>query len=241
MKHFIFFLLLIFLVSCHQKPKNITEAVNIAIENEEKNGKFLPQDLQNITSLIKNGDNPAIRENKNEHFSPLIYALNHPKSDILQAMLNGGFDPNFEFVYPELGGTRVPMIFETINDISHENFKLLIRKGVSVNSKVERENKILILETASIAPKNTLFLLENGADFQVKNRNGQSVADLVQSNIQSFEKPISAEDLQKIYPNITEQQIENQIIREKEILKEWQKVKAFLEQKGVIFSAETDR
>ncbi|MDO4895977.1 MAG: hypothetical protein Q3971_01335 [Moraxella sp.] len=231
---------MIVMVGCEQKnTKTISEAVNIAIKNEQKNGEFNPKDLQNITDLIKNGANPAVRENKKEHFSPLIYILVHPKSDMLKALLDGGFDPNFAFVYDELGETRVPMIFETVNDISHENFKLLINSGVDVNAKIEEENRYLILETALIAPKNTLFLLEKGADFEVKNNNGLSVAYLVHKNIDERETPITQARLREIYPNITPEQIEKNILAQKQTLAEWKKVRDFLVQKGVSFPPET--
>lgn len=237
MKKLILFLLFC-LIGCVEKtPKNITEVVHIAIENEAKNGVFSPKDLQNIATLIKNGANPEIRE-EGEHFSPLIYILHHPKSEMLKVLLDSGFDPNYKFVYQELDGLEVPMIFETTNDVSHENFKLLINRGVSVNTKIERENKILILETALLSPKNTLFLLEKGADFQVENNNGMSVAYLVQKNLDARKMLIAEADLRKIYPNITPEQIQENILAEKQQLEDWQKVRDFLVKKGVRFPVE---
>lgn len=231
---------MIVMVGCEQKPpKTITEVVNIAIKNEQKNGEFNPKDLQNITNLIKNGANPAVRENKKEHFSPLIYILAHPKSDMLKALLDGGFDPNFAFVYDELGETRVPMIFETVNDISHENFKLLINSGVDVNIKIRTRKYAIDYHNGFNRPKKYAVFIGKGADFQATNNHGLSVADLVQKNIDERETPITQAQLREIYPNITPEQIAKNISAERQTLAEWKKVKDFLVQKGVGFPPKT--
>ncbi|WP_162616853.1 ankyrin repeat domain-containing protein [Aggregatibacter kilianii] len=186
---------------------------------------------QIITILTKNGADPDQAQGKNKDDSPLTTAILYAGAppQILEALLKGGLNPN----YKRKRFMNIPIIFAVTNDIHHEKFKLLVDYGADINSS--KEGIPLVIETASLGPKNTLYILERGADINVTGHNGLTVPYLIYANIRDRiqSKKLIEEGKIASRDKFREISLIEETVRDEE------KVREFLIKKGVKWPPET--
>ncbi|WP_162616852.1 ankyrin repeat domain-containing protein [Aggregatibacter kilianii] len=184
-----------------------------------------------ITILTKNGADPDQEQGENTNDSPLMTAVLYygAPPQILEALLKGGLDPN----YKQKRFMNIPIIFTVTNDVDHEKFKLLIDYGAEINSY--KEGSPLVIETAYVGAKNTLYILERGADINVTGRNGLTVPYLIYTNI---EDSIQSKKLIEEGKTIWGDKFRDTSLIE-ETLRNEEKVRDFLIKKGVKWPPET--
>ena len=182
-----------------------------------------------ITILTKNGADPDQLQGETD--SPLATAVLYEGAppQILEALLKGGLDPN----YKQKRFMNIPIIFTVTNDIHHEKFKLFVDYGANINSY--KEGIPLVIETASLGPKNTLYILERGADINVTGRNGLTVPYLIYTNI---EDSTQSKKLIEEGKTIWGDKFRDTSLIE-ETLRDEEKVRDFLIKKGIKWPPET--
>lgn len=186
---------------------------------------------QIITILTKNGADPDQAQGKNKDDSPLMTAVLYDGAphQILEALLKGGLDPN----YKQKRFMNIPIIFAVTNDVDHEKFKLFINYGAKINSY--KEDVPLVIETAYAGPKNTLYILERGADLYATGLNGITVPYLIYKNI---EDSIQSKKLIEEGKSIWGDKFRD-TLRIEETLRDEEKVRDFLIKKGIKWPPET--
>ncbi|MBN6065489.1 hypothetical protein HYE66_03315 [Aggregatibacter actinomycetemcomitans] len=183
-----------------------------------------------ITILTRNGADPDQEQGENTNDSPLMTALlSGAPPQILEALLKGGLDPN----YKQKRFMNIPVIFETTNDVDHEKFKLFIDYGANINAY--KESTPLVIETAYVGPKNTLYILERGADPYAVGVNGITVPYIIYKNI---EDSIQSKKLVEEGKTVWGDKYKD-VSHVEEILRNEEKVRDFLIEKGVKWPPET--
>lgn len=122
---------------------------------------FKRKNKDNIEALLKNGANP------NDDFY-LHYALMMKKDDLFDLFLKYGADSN-----KKAENGRTPLFYCT----STEQIKKLLDAKSEINVKDDNENtplhNFMLIGRKDLAD----FLVEQGADISLKNRNGETPSD----------------------------------------------------------------
>ncbi|MFC3195550.1 ankyrin repeat domain-containing protein [Marinicella sediminis] len=126
-------------------------------------------DIGTLEKLLKNNNFSPISNNQSLTSSPLIYASELLRKDIVKMLLSFGFDANFTNY---LGETPLIRTLYSINEASsnediHASFeitKLLVESGANIN--IESSENKTALEAAIIFDKLEIisYLIENGGD-----------------------------------------------------------------------------
>lgn len=126
-----------------------------------KGNKITPH-LQIITELVRAGAPFDKRGGFDE--SPLNMALIQQNPLLLNSMLDGGLNPNYEL-------ESAPIIFDVLNDNKLSSVKLLVKYGADIDAKTTATAEETPAHVAVItAPMASYYLVSIGASIHSKNK-----------------------------------------------------------------------
>ena len=120
--------------------------------------------------------------------TPLGQALRKPGTEYLNAMLDGGLSPN-DSAGNDGNDTGYPLIFSTITSGTLEHIKLLVERGADIHYRLNdgKGSSPFDSSTTGTKPEIAMYLLEQGADPNIRLRTGVTPAWGVHLKIQDIQ------------------------------------------------------
>ena len=125
-------------------------------------------DLEQLRSLIANGENVNVRDENYSHITPLFLAVENGSTGIVETLLNFGAKINARD-----DGKQTPLM-RIDEDASVELLNILIKHGARVNLVDKEGNNALILAARAAKPEVLQILTEYTADLNARNREGRT-------------------------------------------------------------------
>lgn len=154
------------------------------------NDKKTTEHLKIITVLVKSGADP-LQPRPNGGSSPAQFVLKADSNVWIKAMLDGGLSPNAkDKTFGE------PIIFQTIEAKNIETLQAMLDKGSNIDVTDSLGKTLLIDALDYSAYDHVLFLLERGANPEIKADSGWTMGNQLQLELDSAEKD------SKVYKNL---------------------------------------
>ncbi|MEH0884859.1 ankyrin repeat domain-containing protein [Enterobacter sp. UNJFSC 003] len=154
------------------------------------NDKKTTEHLKIITVLVKAGADP-LQPRPNGGSSPAQFVLKADSNVWIKAMLDGGLSPNAkDKTFGE------PIIFQTIEAKNIETLQAMLDKGSNIDVTDSLGKTLLIDALDYSAYDHVLFLLERGANPEIKADSGWTMGNQLQLELDSAEKD------SKVYKNL---------------------------------------
>lgn len=154
------------------------------------NDKKTTEHLKIITVLVKAGADP-LQPRPNGGSSPAQFVLKADSNVWIKAMLDGGLSPNAkDKTFGE------PIIFQTIEAKNIETLQAMLDKGSNIDVTDSLGKTLLIDALDYSAYDHVLFLLERGANSEIKADSGWTMGNQLQLELDSAEKD------SKVYKNL---------------------------------------
>ncbi|HGE6737110.1 TPA: ankyrin repeat domain-containing protein [Serratia marcescens] len=132
------------------------------------------QRLLIITDLVKAGADP-LQPREAGQSSPAEYVLKADSGIWIKALLDGGLSPNAkDKVFDE------PVIFESIKAKNTETLQTMLESGANINIRNSLGDTLLIDALDSRSFDHVIFLLENGANSELRGNSGWSMGNQLQ-------------------------------------------------------------
>jgi ankyrin repeat protein len=145
---------------------------------------LLQENIDAVRTLVELGVHP--NESPVEGGgTPLGQALRHKDTHYLEAMLDGGLSPNDD---TDNDGNEkdYPLIFSTITSGTLEHVKLLVERGADIHYRLREGigSNPFDSSTTGTKPEIAIYLLEQGAEPNIRLRTGVTTAWRVHNRIQ---------------------------------------------------------
>ncbi|NIC36729.1 hypothetical protein HBJ58_08570 [Halomonas desiderata] len=139
---------------------------------------LLQQNPDAVRTLVELGVHPGDSAiEAAEARTPLGAALTSRDTKILEAMLDGGLSPN--------DGSDTPLLEQAVISSTLEHVRLLVERGADINAAPDPVGRTALdISTSGTKPEISIYLLEQGAEANIRTSTGVTTAWRVHNRIE---------------------------------------------------------